>query len=77
MDKIELNTIKINNIEYVELEKINNNNNTYVLLSNPNNPSDYMIKKLVIENNEEYLYGLQNEEEFNEILKLFTKKYTN
>lgn len=77
MDKIELNTIKINNIEYIELEKINHNNNTYVLLSNPNNPSDYMIKKLVIENSEEYLYGLQDEKEFNEILKLFTKKYTN
>lgn len=77
MDTIEVNTIKINNIEYIELEKIEYNNNTYVLLSNPNNPNDYMIKKLIIKNNEEYLNGLQNEEEFNELLKLFTKKYTN
>lgn len=77
MDTIECNVITINNIEYTEIDKINYNNNTYIFLANVDNPSDYMIRKLTIKNNEEYLSALSNEEEFKELLNIFKNKYTN
>ncbi len=77
MDTIECNVITINNIEYTEIDKINYNNNTYIFLANIDNPSDYMIRKLTIKNNEEYLSALNNEEEFKELLNIFKNKYTN
>ncbi len=77
MDTIECNVITINNIEYTEIDKINYNNNTYIFLANIDNPSDYMIRKLTIKNNEEYLSALSNEEEFKELLNIFKNKYTN
>ena len=77
MDTIECNVITINNIEYTEIDKINYNNNTYIFLANIDNPSDYMIRKLTIKNNEEYLSALSNEEEFKDLLNIFKNKYTN
>lgn len=77
MDTIECNVITINNIEYTEIDKINYNNNTYIFLANIDNPSDYMIRKLTIKNNEEYLSALNSEEEFKELLNIFKNKYTN
>lgn len=77
MDTIECNVITINNIEYTEIDKINYNNNTYIFLANIDNPSDYMIRKLTIKNNEEYLSALSSEEEFKELLNIFKNKYTN
>lgn len=65
------------NKDYAEIDKINYNNNTYVFLSELNNPENFCIRKITIENNEEYIVGLDNEEEFDTLLKLFTEKHTN
>ena len=65
------------NIEYTEIDKVNYNHNTYVILSDLDNPNDFCVKKLINENNYEYIIELNNKEEFNNVLKIFIDKYTN
>ena len=65
------------NIEYTETDRVNYNHNTYVILSDLDNPNDFCVKKLINENNYEYIIELNNKEEFNNVLKIFIDKYTN
>ena len=65
------------NIEYTEIDRVNYNHNTYVILSDLDNPNDFCVKKLINENNYEYIIELNNKEEFNNVLKIFIDKYTN
>ena len=69
---IDVDTITINNKEYIILKEIINNNNHYCYLSNINDNSDIMIKKIIIENNEEYFINL-TQDEFYLALNLFIK----
>jgi hypothetical protein len=72
----EYNVITLENgIEYTEIDRINFNNNCYVVLSNLDDPSDFCIRRLINDNNQEYIVGLENREEFNNVLKLFNDKY--
>lgn len=72
---IDVNTyILENGIEYTEVDTLEYNNNKYILLSNINNVKDSCIRKLIIENNEEYIYRLDNDSEFDTILNLFIEK---
>lgn len=78
MEEKEYNIITLeDNLEYAELETISYNNNEYILLSELNNPENFCIRKTKIKNNEEYIVGLDSDEEFDTILKLLTEKYTN
>ena len=65
------------NIEYTEIDRVTYNHNTYVILSDLDNPNDFCVKKLINENNYEYIIELNNKEEFNNVLKIFIDKYTN
>ena len=65
------------NIEYTEIDRVNYNHNTYVILSDLDNPNDFCVKKLINENNYEYIIELNNKEEFNNVLEIFIDKYTN
>ena len=65
------------NTEYTEIDRVNYNHNTYVILSDLDNPNDFCVKKLINENNYEYVIELNTREEFNNVLKIFTDKYTN
>ena len=65
------------NTEYTEIDRVNYNHNTYVILSDLDNPKDFCVKKLINENNYEYVIELNTKEEFNNVLKIFTDKYTN
>lgn len=78
MEEKECNVVTLeDNIEYTEVDRVENNNNTYVFLSNLENPEDFCIRKLIKENNEEYIIGLDSKEEFDTILTIFKQKYTN
>lgn len=78
MEEKECNVVTLeDNIEYTEIDRIENNNNTYVVLSDLENPEKFCIRKLIMENNEEFIIGLDSKEEFDTILKIFTEKYTN
>ena len=58
-------------IEYIITDTINN----YLYLNNINDLNDFCIKKEIIKNSEEYIVGLDNEEEYYKALELFEKKY--
>lgn len=78
MEEKEYNVVTLeDDIEYTEVDKIEYNNNTYVFLSDLENPENFCIRKLITENDEEYIIGLDSDEEFNNVLNLFTQKYTN
>lgn len=59
------------NLEYIVTDKIDN----YLYLNNINDYKDFCVRKEIIEDNEEYIVGLDNEEELEKALKLFEKKY--
>ena len=60
-----------NGLEYIITDKIDN----YLYLNNINDYEDFCVRKEIIEDNEEYIIGLDNEEELEKALKLFEKKY--
>jgi hypothetical protein len=73
---IELDTIELeDNITYAIIDKINLNNNEYYYLTNVEDNKQFCIRKKVIENNEEFLIGLDNDSEYNDVLATFIKKY--
>lgn len=65
------------NIEYTEIDRINYNKNTYSILSDLENPSKFCIKRLIMQNNYEYITGIDSKDEFDNVLKIFIDKYTN
>lgn len=70
----ELDAIKLEGREFVIVDEIIVNNIKYVHLANADDPMDFCIRKIVIENNEEMLIGLDSDEEFDMALDAFVKK---
>ena len=77
MENKEYNVVTIDGVEYTEISRLDNDGNIYVFLSNLGNPKDFGIRKLIKENDEDYLVELDNKEEFIKIFKLFNEKYIN
>ena len=72
---MEVDTIVLENgIEYTEIDDLIYNNTKYILLSNIKNAKDSCIRKISIENDEEYLCRLDNDNEFDMILDMFLEK---
>lgn len=72
---IDINTIVLENgIEYTEIDDLVYNDTKYVLLSNVKNVKDSCIRKITIENNEEYVCRLEDDSEFDIILNMFVEK---
>ena len=76
MEEKEYYTITIDNVKYIEVDTITYNNNNYVFFADLDNPENFCIRKLVKENEEEFFEGLNSKEEFDTLLDLFMKKYT-
>ena len=62
-----------NNEDYSEVSRVSYNNFNYLLLSNTKNPKDTCIRKLVRENDKDYLCRLNNNE-LKMVLNLFIKQ---
>lgn len=72
---MEVDTIVLENgIEYTEIDDLVYNDTKYILLSNINNVKDSCIRKIAIQDNEEYLCRLDNDNEFDIILDMFLEK---
>ena len=72
---IEVNTMVLENgIEYTEVDNLVYNNVKYVLLSNVKDVKDSCIRKMSVGDNEKYVCRLENENEFEMILKMFVEK---
>lgn len=78
MEEKEYNVVTLEDgIEYTEIDRVKKDGNTYVFLSNLDNPNNFCIRKVIKEDEEDYIVGLEDDTEFDEVLKLFGDKYQN
>lgn len=78
MKEKEYNVVVLENgIEYTEISRMKLDGNTYVFLSNLDEPSDFCIRKLLVNNNKEEIVGLDDEDEFDKVFNLFIEKHIN
>lgn len=71
-----MESVILENNEYVIVDEITDKENNYVYLVNISDPNDILIRKLIKEENKEYLVGLKDEHELQNALNLFTNKNT-
>lgn len=64
-----------NEKEYYVIDKIKLNDKAFVYLSNVHDPEDFCVRKEILENEKTYLVGLDNKEEADVALKLFTENH--
>lgn len=62
--------------EYIIVELLKGVENKYIFLVNANDSEDLNIRKVIVENGEEYLIKLDNEKELEEALALFHENYS-
>lgn len=74
MEEINVNVTDIDGKEYIELDTVEVNNNKYIYLVSTNDDKDFLINKIVIDNEKEYYEGLESNEEFQIVLLNFIKK---
>ena len=73
----EVNTIIIDNEEYVIADEIIIDGQKYVYLSKEDAPLDYIIWKVITDNGEDFLIKLKSDEEFDKALQAFFNKHKN
>lgn len=62
-------------LEYAVIDEIKHNDNKYIYLTNVNDVEDFCIRKIIVENNEQFIIGLEDEKEFDLALMLFAKNH--
>ena len=67
--------VNIKGIDYLILDEIKINNTIYVYLSEVVNPLTFMIRKVVLEGDKEYLIGLDNDEEVTNAFNYYYQKH--
>ena len=77
MEETNVKITDIDGKEYIELDTIMINDNKYVYLVNKNDDKDFIINKIVVENEKEYYEGLSSNEEFQIALLTFIKENKN
>ena len=71
---VEVDTITIDNIEYIIVDDIMINGIRYIYLAEDNDPTKFMIRKIKIAEGNELLVNLDSDEEFYDALKVFNQK---
>lgn len=72
-----INCVTINDIDYIILDEINIEGIRYVYLVNENDENDLLIRRVTIENGEEYLDLLHNQDEINKALIHYYNRHKN
>ena len=62
-------------IEYAVIAEITYNEQKYVYLTNINDYTDFCIRKVISENEQEFLVGLDDDKEFDLAVTLFAKEH--
>ena len=70
-----METVELDGKNYVISLELVVNGSKYLHLENIENPEDFCIRKVEIEDGEEYLVGLDSREEFNTVLEAFANKH--
>ena len=71
----EVKVIDLENGTFVITDEILINGIKYVYLTNENDVIDFCIRKVKIENNEEYLVKLESDQEFDTAIQAFLNKH--
>lgn len=71
----EVKVIDLENGTFVITDEILINGIKYVYLTNENDVMDFCIRKVKIENNEEYLVKLESDQEFDTAIQEFLNKH--
>lgn len=71
----EVKIIDLENGTYAIIDEISIDNTKYVYLAKEDNTLDFCIRKVILENNEEYLVKLDNDQEFEKAAKIFVDKH--
>lgn len=72
-----VNCVNINDIDYIILDEINIEGIKYIFLVNENDENDLLLRKVIIQNNEEYLDLLDNQEEIDKALVYYYNRHKN
>lgn len=62
-------------IKYAVIDEIKYCDKKYVYLTNINDYEDFCIRKVIVENTQEFLLGLDDDKEFDLALTLFAKNH--
>ncbi|MGN1337675.1 MAG: hypothetical protein ACI4WW_04290 [Candidatus Coprovivens sp.] len=64
----------IDNKRYAILNEIEDKGNKYVLFANLDDVNDICVRKVVVDEEDDYIVGLDNQEEFDRVMLLFSKE---
>ena len=73
-DEVEIESVEIDGTYYMIIKEFVIKGTTYVHLVNETDPLDMMYRKIIIEDGEEYLVGLDSEQEF-DLVVAYEQKY--
>ncbi len=68
--------ITLNNQEYLIVDEITINNVTYIYLVREDVEDEFLIQKIILEQDQEYLTNISSIEEYNKALIAFKEKHT-
>ena len=71
----EVKVIELDDRTYVVDDEIIINNTKYVYLTNETDVMDFYIQKVISKDNEEYLEGIDSDEEFDMAMQAFLNKH--
>lgn len=71
----EVKVIELDDGTYVVDDEITINNTKYVYLTNEADVMDFYIQKVILKDNEEYLEGIDSDEEFDMAMQVFLNKH--
>lgn len=71
----EVKVIELDDGTYVVDDEITINNTKYVYLTNEADVMDFYIQKIILKDNEEYLEGIDSDEEFDMAMQAFLNKH--
>lgn len=62
-----------NGKEYIEILRIESDNNIYILLSNLDDPTDFYIRKIMSDEENEVIVKIEDRQEYEKVIALFLK----
>lgn len=72
---MKINTVTLEDgKDYMIIYALEVNNNNYVVLANNEDDKDILVRKVILENGEEYLVTLDNKQEFDDVMVEVSKK---
>lgn len=70
---MEMKVVELDDKEYYVVKEIKYNNKLYYFLINTEDKDDFQIRRVTEENNELFLLGLDDEEEFYNVMEEYNK----